>query len=129
MGDWSNHDMEEIISGFYDIPHGAGLSVITPQWMRYVYKRHIPMFVQFAVNVMGVRGPMRNEEEIAYEGILALEDFSRKMGLPLHLSEMGVDDKEFETMAKMCTGYKGGTLGRLEALDWEDVLAIYKASL
>lgn len=50
LGDWTNHNIEEIISGYYDIPHGAGLSTITPQWMRYVYKNHLPMFVQFAVN-------------------------------------------------------------------------------
>jgi alcohol dehydrogenase YqhD (iron-dependent ADH family) len=99
QGDWSNHPMEEEISGIYDIPHGAGLSVITPAWMRYVYKKHLPMFVQFAVNVMGVQGDIRNEERTALEGIDALEDYSRKLGLPLHLSEFGIDNKNFKKMA------------------------------
>lgn len=80
LGDWTNHNIEEIISGYYDIPHGAGLSTITPQWMRYVYKKHLPMFVQFAVNVMGIGGQLRDEEETAFAGMIALEDFSRKMG-------------------------------------------------
>ena len=68
LGDWTNHNIEEIISGYYDIPHGAGLSTITPQWMRYVYKKYLPMFVQFAVNVMGIGGQLRDEEETALAG-------------------------------------------------------------
>ena len=72
LGDWTNHNIEEIISGYYDIPHGAGLSTITPQWMRYIYKKHLPMFVQFAVNVMGIGGQLRDEEETALAGMIAL---------------------------------------------------------
>jgi alcohol dehydrogenase YqhD (iron-dependent ADH family) len=51
--DWACHGMEHQLSAFYDIAHGAGLAVLTPGWMRYVYKDNIDMFVQFAVNVMG----------------------------------------------------------------------------
>lgn len=39
-GDWTNHGTEEVISGIYDIPHGAGLSIVTPAWMKYVYTKH-----------------------------------------------------------------------------------------
>jgi alcohol dehydrogenase YqhD (iron-dependent ADH family) len=46
QGDWANHLMEEVISGVYNfVPHGAGLSVITLAWMKYVYRRHLPVFV------------------------------------------------------------------------------------
>ncbi len=130
VGDWCNHNIEEIISGYYGIPHGAGLAAITPQWMRYVYKRHLPMFVQFAVNVMGVRGDLKNQEETALAGIEALEDFCRKMGLPLHLSELGIDDSRFEEMAATCCSWMpNGRCGKLEELGPEDVLAIYRAAL
>lgn len=115
IGDWTNHNIEEIISGYYDIPHGAGLSTITPQWMRYIYKKHLPMFVQFAVNVMGIGGQLRDEEETKLAGMIALEDFSRKMGLPLRLSELGVDDSKFDEMAKLCTSYHADNMvGELE---------------
>lgn len=129
VGDWTNHNIEEVISGVYNIPHGSGLAVLTPQWMRCVYKKHLPLFVQFAVNVMGVSGALKDEEEIALEGIEALEDFTRKMGLPLHLSEMGVDDSRLEEMAKACTSWTGGTCGKLEPLDWQDVLTVYRNAL
>lgn len=124
--DWSNHGMEEVISGIYDCPHGAGLAVITLAWMKYVYKRHIPMFVQFAVNVMGCRGSLREPEKLAYDGILALEDFAKKMGLPVTMKELGVDDSQFEFMDKRVVGYKGSTRGSLEKLTWQDIVNVYR---
>lgn len=127
--DWANHGMEEVISGIYDCAHGAGLSVITIAWMKYVYKKHIPMFVQFAVNVMGVSGSFREQERLALEGILALEDFYKKMGLPVRMNEINVDDSKFELMAKQCTEENGGTLGKLEKLTWQDVVNIYKLAM
>ena len=122
--DWANHPMEHELSALYDVPHGAGLAVTTIAWMKYVYKKHLPMFVQFAVNVMGVKGALRQQEEIAWEGILALEDFCKKMNLPTRMSELGIDDKNFELMAKKCVG--DGTLGGLESLNAQDIVAIYK---
>lgn len=124
--DWSNHALEEVISGIYDIPHGTGLSITTAAWMRYVYKKHLPIFVQFAVNVMGIRGDIRNQEATALAGIEALEAFSRRMGLPLHLSEIGIGDENFERMAKYITDDGTNTIGSLEKLTWEDVMEIYK---
>ncbi len=38
--EWSCHGMEHELSAIYDIPHGAGLSIITLAWMRYVYKEN-----------------------------------------------------------------------------------------
>lgn len=57
--DWACHGMEHELSAIYDVAHGAGLAVLTPGWMQYVYKDNINMFVQFAVNVMGVEGSYR----------------------------------------------------------------------
>lgn len=129
-GDWTNHNIEEIISGYYNIPHGAGLAVITPGWMRYVYRKHLPMFVQFAVNVMGVGGAIRDQKETALEGIRALERFSKRLGLPQRLSELGVDGSRLEEMARICTGWQpDGKVGKLERLSWEDVYSIYQSVL
>lgn len=128
--DWTNHGTEEVISGIYDIPHGAGLSIVTPAWMKYVYKKHPQIFAQFAANVMGVQGSWREPERLAWEGILALEEFSKRLGLPTHLSELSIDDSQFEFMAKRACGYKpDGKLGRVELLDWQDVVEIYRLAL
>ena len=127
--DWAPHNMEEIITGIYDCAHGAGLAVVTIAWMKYVYKKHIPMFVQFAVNVMGIQGSFREQERMALDGILALEDFYKYMGLPVRFSELGIDDEKFEYMAKHSVEENEGTVGKLEELTWEDVVNIYRLGL
>lgn len=127
--DWASHDIEHELSAIYDVAHGAGLAVVTIAWMKYVYKANLPMFVQFAVNVMGVEGSFRDEESIALEGINRLKEFFVKMGLPVTLKELGIDDSNLEIMAKKATNFNDGKefkLGGLRKLGWEDVLAIYK---
>lgn len=127
--DWACHGMEHELSAIYDVAHGAGLAVLTPAWMQYVYKTNANMFVQFAVNVMGVEGSYRDPDAIVMEGIARLRGFYKKMGLPSTLSELGIDESKLEVMAKKATGEAYGAeqpLGNLKKLYWQDVLEIYK---
>lgn len=127
--DWACHDMEHELSAIYDIAHGAGLAILTPAWMQYVYKTNINMFVQFAVNVMGVEGSYRAPDAIVAEGISKLREFYKKMGLPATLTEIGIEESKFELMAKKATGEAYGkehSIGGLKKLNWQDVQEIYK---
>ena len=122
--DWASHQIEHELSAIYDVAHGAGLAVVTIAWMKYVYKTNLPMFVQFAVNVMGVEGSFRDEESIALEGINRLKEFFIKMRLPVTLGELGIDESNLEIMAKKATNFNNGEevkLGGLKKLGWEDV--------
>jgi len=126
--DWGCHDMEHELSAIYDVPHGAGLAVLTPGWMQYVYKDNINMFVQFAVNVMGVEGSYRDPDALVQEGIARLRTFFAKMGLPATLSELGIGEDRLEEMAKKGSRAAFGTetpLGGFKPLYWQDILAIY----
>lgn len=127
--DWASHKLEHELSALYDVAHGAGLSVITPAWMKYVYKENIGMFVQFAVNVMGVEMSFREQEEICLEGISRLTNFFRSLGLPVTLAELGVPQEHYALMAKKACRVVDGTpikLGGLKKLDWQDCVEIYK---
>ncbi|MHB8061911.1 MAG: iron-containing alcohol dehydrogenase [Ruminiclostridium sp.] len=127
--DWACHGMEHELSAIYDVAHGAGLAVLTPAWMQYVYKTNINMFVQFAVNVMGVEGSYRDPDALVLEGIARLREFFKKLGLPSNLLELGIDESKLELMAKKATGEAYGSerpLGGLKKLYWQDVLEIYK---
>lgn len=130
--DWACHGMEHELSAIYDVAHGAGLAVLTPSWMKYVYKTNINMFVQFAVNVMGVEGSYRDPDAIVLEGIARLRGFFVKMGLPSTLSELGIGKDKLELMARKASGEAYGAehpLGGLKKLYWQDVLEIYKLSV
>lgn len=121
-GDWATHDMEHSISAFYDVAHGAGLAVMTPAWMRYVYREDLPTFARFAEKVFGIeKGSL---EEKAEKGIEQLREFFREIGAPLSLQDLGVEYRDLEKMAE--NAVQDRTLGRLKPLQKEDVLAIYQ---
>ncbi|MEW8962868.1 iron-containing alcohol dehydrogenase [Paraclostridium dentum] len=130
--DWASHKIEHELSAIYDVAHGAGLSVITPAWMKYVYKENPHMFEQFAINVMGVESTSKSQEEIINEGIEKLKSFYKKLELPTSLKELNINESNLELMAKKSTNFKDGKeilIGGLKKLNWEDVLAIYNLAL
>jgi alcohol dehydrogenase YqhD (iron-dependent ADH family) len=128
--DWGCHGMEHELSAIYDVAHGAGLAVLTPAWMKYVYKTNINMFVQFAVKVMGIDGSFREPEAVVLAGIEKLSSFFAALGLPSTLGDLGIEEKNFEIMAKKATGVAYGReespLGGLKKLRWQDVVEIYR---
>lgn len=127
--EWSCHRIEHQLSALYDVAHGAGLAVVTPAWMRYVWQDHIDMFVQFAVNVMGVEASFRDPEGVIQDGIDRLERFFVSLGLPVTLGELGIDDSNFELMAKKATGFSEGAetpVGGIRKLFWQDIVEIYR---
>jgi alcohol dehydrogenase YqhD (iron-dependent ADH family) len=124
--DWASHMMEhELSANNYDIAHGAGLAVITPAWMKYVYKDNLKMFVQFATNVMGVEY-IRDEEAVILEGIRRLEDFYKKLGFPNNLKDLGLKDYNLQDLAAKCAGNRG-YVGGFKKLYRDDIVNIYKS--
>ncbi|MDR2676423.1 MAG: iron-containing alcohol dehydrogenase [Endomicrobium sp.] len=122
--DWASHSIEHAISAIYDIAHGAGLAIIFPAWMKYVYKHNTPLFTQFAVNVWNVNDAIRNEEDTARIGIEKTEIFFKNLGLPTRLSEINVNKSSIDTMAKKSIIF--GELGNLKKLCYTDIVEIYK---
>lgn len=125
--DWASHGIEHEISGIYDVTHGAGLAVVFPAWMKYVYEHDVERFAQFADRVWGVETDYQNLEETALEGIYRTEEFFSRIGLPISLSEMDIDDSRIEEMAEKCTA--DGPVGNFVELNKEDVEEIYRLAL
>lgn len=123
--DWACHAMEHEMSAIYHVAHGAGLSVITPAWMKHVAPKHREMFLQFAVNVMGIDGSYRSGDTLIREAILRLTNFYKELGLPVTMEELGITAQYFSRMAEQATNVNG-TIGSLEKLTMEDVKQIYK---
>lgn len=125
--DWASHGIEHELSAKYDIAHGAGLAIVFPAWMKYVYKHNLNRFVQYAVRVWKVDEDFQNPEKTALAGIESLEKFFRGLGLPVRLSEAGIGEEHLEEMAAKAASISGGTtIGNFVKLDKNDVLNIYK---
>jgi alcohol dehydrogenase YqhD (iron-dependent ADH family) len=122
--DWSSHGIEHEISALYDVAHGAGLAVVFPAWMEYVYQENVERFARFAVNVWNVDPDFENLEETARKGIKETKRFFSSIGLPVTFQELGVPTDKIEKMAERCTSH--GPIGNFKSLDTEDVVEIYK---
>jgi len=125
--DWASHDIEHEVSAIYDIPHGAGLSIIFPNWMKYVYKERIDRFVQYAVRVWGIDPAGLSDEEIALAGIEATRAFFTRIGAESRLADFGIGSDQLDRMAEEAVRY--GTLGSFKKLQKDDVKAILEMSL
>lgn len=131
-GDWSSHFIEHELSGEYDVTHGAGLAVITPAWMKYVWRDNTEIFMKWATRVMGVDAAGKTEEETVTEAIARLEEFFRSLGLPTTLHEMKEISEPVteEAMWRMARRVRitnlDGTVGGVRHLKAEDIVNILK---
>jgi len=123
-GDWGSHDIEHELSGIYDVAHGAGLAVIFPAWMTFVYKHDVNRFVQFANRVWDVEISMNDLERTALEGIRRSREFFRSIGLSVVLGDLKIPNDRLAEMAKK--GTKDHPLGNFMKLGEKEVLAILK---
>lgn len=108
--DWATHDMEHELSAFYDCAHGAGLAVLSPAWMKYVYKQDVMRFVQFAVRVWGCSMDFADPERTALEGIARWEHFLQSIGMPLSFADLGAREEDIPKMVEHLS--KRGGIGR-----------------
>lgn len=125
--DWATHGIEHEVSAVYDIAHGAGLAILFPNWMKYVYKERISKFVQYAVRIWQIDPAGKSDDEIALAGIEATRAYFTRIGAPATLGEVGIGDEHLERMAEEATRF--GPIGSFKLLSQDDVLSILKASL
>lgn len=83
---YPNHMIEHSLSALFNVPHGAGLSVVMPAWMKWYHSRNPAQFQRFAQHVFGV--------QTAEEGIAALEKWFDKIGTPTRLSQLGISEAD-----------------------------------
>ena len=124
IGDWASHMIEHELSGINDIAHGAGLAIIFPALLQYVYKQDIARFVQFAVRVWNVEQDFFDPEKTVLEGIAKLKAFFTSIGLPTSLGEIGIGEESFELIANHCRKFDGDTVGNFVKLAPKNIIKI-----
>ncbi|BBH19578.1 putative NADH-dependent butanol dehydrogenase 1 [Paenibacillus baekrokdamisoli] len=127
QNDWSSHGIEHEISAIYDIPHGAGLSIVFPNWMKYVYKERIERFTQFAQRVWGIKRDSLSDEELALAGIDATRAFFTSIGAESRLADFNINNDQLDHMAKEAVLF--GPIGSFKKLEQTDVQKILEACL
>lgn len=121
--DFECHQMEHQLGAYTDCNHGAGLAVLHPVYYRHIYKDGLAKFKRYAIYVWGVPAEGKTDEEIAFAGIKALEDFIVEIGLPVTLRELGVNETtDLKAIADSCNLAPGS----YKKMTHEEILAIFK---
>lgn len=127
IGDWATHNIEHQLSAFYDIPHGGGLAILFPNWMRYVLDDGTDKLKQYAIRVWGVNPTDKNDKDIALEGIDKTREFFASIGAPTRLADYNIGNENIDIMAEKAVN--GKYLGQFKKLYKEDVKNILLMSL
>ncbi len=142
-GDWTCHGLEHELSALdTKITHGAGLAVIFPAWMRYVWREHPERFLEFGSQVFGIEPvdpevdeldvEVTPEQAVAYAveaTIDELQEFFVSLGMPRTLSEFGVTADDIEKMMPGLKINRGESFGSFMKLTLDDAREIYRSAL
>lgn len=127
IGDWATHDIEHAVSAVYDIPHGGGLAILFPNWMKYNLHVNPSRFAQLATRVFGVSEEGKTTEEIGLEGIERLREFWNSIGAPSRLADYDIDNSQLDVLVEKALA--NGPLGVFNQLHEADVRKIFEMSL
>ncbi len=124
-GDWATHMMEHSISAYYDIAHGAGLAIMFPAWMKYVYKENVTKFSKLAENIFRIKDG--SDEEKALAGIDEIKNFYKEIGAPTSLNEVNITEDDLPKLVENAS--LTAPMGKLKTLHKEDIENIFKIAL
>lgn len=123
--DWEVHMIGQAVGAYTNATHGMTLSAVSLAYYRKIMKYGLKKFARFAVNVWGVNPEGKSDEQLANEGINALENWIKTIGAVLSIKELGVTEDMFEGIADATFLLEGG----YKKLTREEVIEILKASM
>ena len=123
--DWEVHMLGQAVGALTDATHGMTLAAVSLPYYRHIMPYGLEKFVRFAKNVWHVNGEGKTDEEVANEGLQAMESWMKELGLVMNISELGANEEMIDDLVKatliMETGYK--------VLTKEEIKSIFKESL
>ena len=140
-GGWESHALEHELSAHDPaIAHGAGLAVVMPAWMRYVWRSAPERWLTFGRLVFDIEPvdvvedcidatPGEAEEDAVLAVIDEIQAFFCSMGMPRTLGELGVTAEDVPALLDTLRQNKGDVIGELQPLSIDDCRAIYESCL
>ena len=123
--DWMVHMIGQSVGAYTNATHGMTLAAVSLPYYRYIMPYGLEKFKRFAIHVWDVDPSGKSDEQIAEEGLNAMENWMKELGLVMKISELGVTEE-------MIDGIADGTLimeGGYKVLDKKEVKEILKASM
>ncbi len=123
--DWEVHMLGQALGALTDATHGMTLAAVSMPYYRLILPYGLPRFRRYAVNVWGVDPAGKTDEQVAEEGLAAMEAWMRKLGLVMNISDLGAAAAMEDDFVKSTLIMQGG----YKVLTEDDVRAIFRAGL
>lgn len=123
--DWMVHMIGQAVGAYTNATHGMTLAAVSLPYYRYIYTYGLPKFVRFATNVWDVDTTGKTDEEVALEGLSAMEGWMKELGLVMNITDLGADKDMIEGIADATIILTGG----YKKFTREDVVKILTESL
>ena len=123
--DWMVHMLGQSVGAYTDATHGMTLAAVSLPYYRYIMPYGLAKFKRFAKEVWGVCADGKTDEQIAEEGLKAMEEWMKKIGVAMNITELGATED-------MIDGIANGTIileGGYKILNKDEVVRILRASL
>ena len=124
-GDWMVHMLGQAAGAYTDATHGMTLAAVSLPYYRTILPYGLAKFRRFATEAFGVRPEGKTDEQIAHEGLAALEAWMRQIGVSMNLTELGATEDMIEGIADAMFILEGG----YKVLTRDEVVRILKESL
>ena len=123
--DWMVHMLGQAAGAYTDATHGMTLAAVSLPYYRYIMPYGLKKFARFATEVWGISADDKTDEQLANEGLAALESWMKEIGLVMNLKDLGATDEMIEGIADATLILNGG----YKVLDRDEVVQILKASM
>ncbi len=123
--DWMVHMLGQAVGAYTDATHGMTLSAVSLPYYRYIMPYGLPKFKRFAVEVWHINPQGKSDEKVALEGLEAMENWMKKLGLSLRISELGVTEDMIKGIAYATFILRGG----YKVLDKDEIVQILKDAM
>lgn len=123
--DWMVHMLGQAAGGYTGATHGMTLAAVSLPYYRYIMPYGLAKFVRFAENVWGIAPAGKTQEQIAAEGLAAMENWMKEIGVVMKLSELGVSEDMLEDLADRTIPLKGG----YKELSRDEIIRVFRESL
>ena len=123
--DWMVHMLGQAVGGYTNATHGMTLAAVSLAYYRHIMPYGPAKFVRFAKNVWNVDGKGKTDEQIANEGLAAMESWMKELGLVMNISDLGVTGDMIEGIADVTLVMDGG----YKVLSRDEIVEVLKESM
>ena len=151
--DWMVHMLGQAVAAFTDATHGHTLAAVSGAYYRLLINKSddaVQKFKRLAMNVWNVsakaktaiereesdarinypereqaRPKVKTDKQVAMEGLEAMEQWMRELGLAMNITDCGAKPEQIEGMADACPICQGGYY----ILNRDEVVQVLKESL